>query len=54
MIQAAVEATKQEVMKKIELFGSTGKGRNTDLVKELERNPAFIERIVKEVLLKLQ
>lgn len=53
LIPAAVEATKQEVIKKIELFGYNGKGRNIDLAKELEMNPAFLERIVKEVLQKL-
>ncbi len=46
LIPAAVEAIKQETMKKMELFGSVGKGRQISLINEDE----IVRRVVEEVL----
>ena len=46
LIPAAVEAIKQETMKKMELFGSVGKGRQINSINEDE----IVRRVVEEVL----
>lgn len=46
LIPAAVEAIKQETMKKMELFGSIGKGRQISSINEDE----IVRRVVEEVL----
>lgn len=46
LIPAAVEAIKQESMKKMTLFGSTGKGG----VAQAENTDAIVRRVVEEVL----
>ncbi len=46
LIPAAVEAIKQETMKKMELFSSVGKGRQVSVVNEDE----IVRRVVEEVL----
>lgn len=46
LIPAAVEAIKQESIKKMELFGSVGKGRNVSNINEEE----IIRKVVEEVM----